>query len=98
MKYNPTNVGEIELNTIVLDLNGTLAVEGKLVDGVIPRIKKLKELGFKLVLLTGDQRGTATLQANELGIDVIITKSSEEKAENTKKYIKENTVAIGNAR
>jgi len=98
MKYNPVGVGEINLNTIILDLNGTLAIDGKLVEGVIPRIVKLKELGFKIYLFTGDQRGTAAMQAKELGIELMFAKTTEEKAECAKKCNFETTVAIGNAR
>ena len=35
MKYDIPGVGTIEINTIVLDLNGTLFVMGKIVDGVV---------------------------------------------------------------
>jgi soluble P-type ATPase len=98
MQYNPVGVGEITLDTIILDLNGTLAVDGKLVEGVITRIEKLKELGFKLWLFTGDQRGTAAMQARELGIELMFAKNTSEKAECAKKCNFETTVAIGNAR
>lgn len=98
MEYNPTGVGKIELDTIILDLNGTLAVEGKLVTGVADRIKKLKELGFKIFLFTGDQRGTAAIQAAELGIELKYAKNTEEKALCSKECNFETTVAIGNAR
>jgi soluble P-type ATPase len=98
MKYNPVGVGEINLDTIILDLNGTLAVDGKLVEGVIGRINKLKELGFKLYLFTGDQRGTASQQAAELGIEIMFAKTTAEKAECSKRCNFETTVAIGNAR
>jgi soluble P-type ATPase len=98
MKYNPTGVGEIELNNIILDLNGTLAVNGKLVGGVKKRINKLRELGYKVYLFTGDQRGTATVQAQELGIEVQRASNTEEKRALTKQLNGEQTVSIGNAR
>jgi len=98
MKYNPVGVGEIELNTIILDLNGTLAVSGEIVEGCKERIQKLKELGYKIYLFTGDQRGNATLQASKLGIEVKIAKNTEEKATLTNNLDVEKTVAIGNAR
>ncbi len=98
MKYNPVGVGEINLDTIILDLNGTLAVGGKIVDGVIPRIKKLQEYGYKIMLFTGDQRGTAPEQARDMDIDVVITKDTIEKSNAAKKYNPSTTVAIGNAR
>lgn len=84
MKYSPKGVGEFELNTIVLDLNGTLAVNGRVPDGVKEKINKLKELGFKILLFSGDQRGTALGISQELDIEF-------KKASTT-------DVAIGNAR
>ncbi len=98
MIYNPPGKGKITLDTIILDLNGTLAIEGNLVDVVIKRIEKLKTLGFKIYLFTGDQRGNAVIQAKKLGIDVVITKNTQEKALASKKFNKNTTVAIGNAR
>lgn len=98
MKYNPVGVGEIELDTIILDLNGTLAVNGKLVDGVKERLSKLKELGYTIYLFTGDQRGNAALLAAEIGIVLQKATSSDEKEELSLKLNSEKTVAIGNAR
>lgn len=79
MKYNPVGIGDIELNTIVLDLNGTLAVHGKLVEGAKERVEKLKEMGYKIYLYTGDQRGNAAMYAQEIGIEVKKATTSDEK-------------------
>ncbi len=98
MKYNPVGVGEIELTTIILDLNGTIALNGQIVDGVEDRVKKLKELGYEIHLFTGDQRGNAALQAARLGIEVQVATTSDEKEKLTVKLDTEKTVAIGNAR
>jgi P-type E1-E2 ATPase len=98
MKYNVPEVGEIEIKTIILDLNGTLSVNGKIPDGVKDKLKKLNELGVKVVLFTGDQRGTAEELCEELGMDFVRTKSGVEKGEAMKKYDSETTAAIGNAR
>lgn len=97
MKYKPTGVDEIELINVILDLNGTLSVNGFLVDGVKERLNKLKELGFNLYLFTGDQRGNATLLTSE-GINLQKATTSEEKEALTRKLDVEKTVAIGNAR
>lgn len=43
MKFSIPNGQELELNTIVLDLNGTLTVGGRIIDGVKDRLKKLKK-------------------------------------------------------
>lgn len=96
--YNPVGVGEIELNTLILDLNGTLAVKGELVIGCPQRIQKLKDMGYKIYLFTGDQRGDAALKAAELGIEVKIAKTTEEKEKLTTVLEVGKTVAIGNAR
>jgi P-type E1-E2 ATPase len=98
MKYLVPEVGEIEIKTIVLDLNGTLSVNGKILDGVKERFTKLKELGISVVLFTGDQRGTAADLCKEYGIDFVRTKNGKEKEEAMKKYDSETTAAIGNAR
>lgn len=98
MKYNPVGVGEIELENIILDLNGTLAVGGVLVDGVEVRLLKLKELGYKLFLFTGDLRGNAAILADKIGVEVQLATNTEEKEALTKKLDVNKTVAIGNAR
>jgi soluble P-type ATPase len=98
MKYQVTGVGEIEINTIVLDLNGTLAVNGIIPAGVEEKLNKLKELGFEIILFTGNQRGDAQVQCDRLGIDFKQAKTSEEKEALFLEYDVETTAAIGNAR
>ncbi|MBN1175022.1 HAD family hydrolase [Candidatus Woesearchaeota archaeon] len=98
MKYTLQHNVEMELNTIVLDLNGTLSVHGKIVEGVQSRISNLKNLGFKIILLTGDQRGTAKNIASDLGIEVLVAGTETQKEHAMKKFDKDTTVAIGNAR
>ena len=98
MKYQVPEVGEIEINTIVMDLNGTLSVNGKIPEGVKEKLAKLKALEINVVLFTGDQRGTAADLCKEYGIDFVRTKSGLEKEEAMKKYDSETTAAIGNAR
>lgn len=98
MKYTIPEVGEIELNKIVLDLNGTLAVNGSLVPGVKEKIAELRKLGFEMTLFTGDQRGNAKDLCEDLDINLKIAKTGQEKREAMKDFPKENTVAIGNAR
>lgn len=98
MKYNIPEVGFIEINTIVLDLNGTLAVKGKIVEGVRSRIAKLKDMGINIVLFTGDQRGNAENLCNELGIDLKKAVSEKEKEQFFLELDIEKAAAIGNAR
>lgn len=98
MIYNVPEVGEIEINTIVLDLNGTLSVNGSIPNGVKEKLSKLKEMGIAIILFTGDQRGTAKDLCEEYGIEFIRTKSGKEKEQAMEKFDPETTAAIGNAR
>lgn len=98
MIYNVPGEGSIELKTIILDLNGTLSVKGKIPEGVKERLQKLTELGFEVVLFTGDQRGTADELTKDLGISFLKTKDTQEKENAAKEFDASKTVAIGNAR
>lgn len=98
MKYQIPAVGELEINTIVLDLNGTLAVKGKIVKGAKERINKLNELGIKVILFTGDARGNAAELCQDLGIKFKKAASQEEKEKFFLELDTETTAAIGNAR
>ncbi|MCD5380716.1 HAD family hydrolase [Candidatus Gracilibacteria bacterium] len=98
MKYNIPDVGEYEINTIVLDLNGTLSVNGIIEDDTIDKLSQLKELGFEIILLTGDQRGTAQGFCDKLGLTLLKAKNGEDKTELMKQFNPETTAAIGNAR
>jgi soluble P-type ATPase len=79
MEYIIPQVGKIVINTLVLDLNGTLSVHGKIVEGVKERIFRLKDLGFTILLYTGDQRGNVSEICNELGIEFKKAISKEDK-------------------
>ena len=98
MKYQVPEVGEIEINTIVFDLNGTLQVNKQIPEGVKERLSKLNELGFRLVFFSGDARGNASEIAEELGMEFVKTVSGKEKEEAFLKYDSETTAAVGNAR
>ncbi len=91
-------VGELELDTIIFDLNGTLTVRGMLSQGVAERLQRLKNFGYTCVLFSGDQRGNAQKLAQELRILFVPTKDTEAKRVAAQKYDKEHTVAIGNGR
>jgi len=98
MKYQVTGVGEIEIKTIVLDLNGTLAVKGMIPEGVKERISKLKELGINIILFTGNQRGNAQELCDSIGITFSVAKTGEDKERLFLELDTETTAAIGNAR
>jgi len=96
MQYIIPNSEELNLNTIILDLNGTLTVGGKIVSGVEERLIKLRSEGFKIIFFSGDTRGNANEIAQELNIEFIKASNGEEKKQAAKKLNPENCVAIGN--
>ena len=98
MIYQVPEVGEIEINTIVFDLNGTLQVNKQIPEGVRERLAKLNELGFKLVFFSGDARGNAVDIAADLGMEFVKTVNGAEKEAAFLKYDSETTAAVGNAR
>lgn len=59
----------LKINHVVLDYNGTAAVDDMLLKGVKERIARLKELAHVYVL-TADTYGTVTRQCEPLGITV----------------------------
>lgn len=58
----------LSLGWLVLDLNGTLARDGRLCDGVAPRVQLLRTR-IGVLLVTGDTYATAGSCARELGVD-----------------------------
>lgn len=59
-----------EIEHVVLDYNGTAAVDGKLIQEAGGRIEQLKEMA-KIHVLTADTYGTVREQCESLGIDVM---------------------------
>ena len=52
---------------IVLDLNGTLALDGELIPGVAERLQRLEEL-LNVHVITADTHGSASELADRLGL------------------------------
>ena len=84
----------IELHHAVFDMNGTLAKDGELLDGVTTLLRQVSQQ-YICHILTGDTFGTALSVQKELGIPVTVVNTGDEKA----KYVTElgvNVVAVGN--
>lgn len=56
IKFNVPGVGEYEIEHLVMDVNGTLAVDGQLIDGVAAKITALRG-SLTVHLLTADTHG-----------------------------------------
>jgi len=92
--------GVLRLEHLVLDYNGTLAVDGKLLPGSAEAIKSLAEV-LRVHVVTADTFGRAAAQLSGLPLELVIL-SGEAQADQKLEYVKAldvNTVAaIGNGR
>ena len=91
----------IEINNIVFDFNGTIALDGFLIDGIKEKIFELHYQGVNIYILTADTFGTVKEQCKDLPVKIEIINSENGTAE--KKNIIETlgssaTAAIGNGR
>lgn len=90
--------GELRLHHLVLDVNGTIAAGGELIEGVAEGIAAL-DGALRTVAITADTHGTAHALGKGLGIDVhVITGSWEagDKLELVQDLGADAVVAIGN--
>ena len=90
--------GDMEIENILLDLNGTIATNGKIPLDVREKIDLLSEK-VTIYILTADTQGTAEEEVRGMNADMI--KIAEEDSKNRKfEFLKtfdfEKTVAIGN--
>ncbi|HEY6736513.1 MAG TPA: HAD family hydrolase [Candidatus Saccharimonadia bacterium] len=98
MIFTIPGAGELTINTIILDLNGTISVGGQLVPGVKQRLHKLKSAGYRVVLFTGNTRNDADELAAELGIEWRLAPSAHDKAVAAQEFDPATAVSIGNGR
>ena len=90
--------GNMDIENIVIDLNGTIATDGRIPLDVKEKMKSLAKIG-KIYILTADTQGTANEEASGMNVELI--KIPDESSKNGKvEFLKtldlELTVAIGN--
>jgi len=89
--------GELQLEHIVFDVNGTLAVDGELLPGVAQQFASLQEL-LVIHLLTADTHGKQAEIDQQLGLKAVRVKAGNEASQKAA-YIKSigsaHTVAVG---
>ena len=97
IKFNIPGVGEYNLEHLVLDVNGTLAMDGQLIDGVAEKIVSLRDQ-LTIHLLTADTHGRQVVIDQELGLTAIRIMPGNEasqKADYIRRLGGENVIAIG---
>lgn len=90
--------GKLELKHVVLDYNGTLALDGELLEGVKTRLVKLAEI-IQIHIVTADTFGRAASQLQNIPCTLHIIEKNNEDLQK-KKYVQslgsQNVAAIGN--
>jgi soluble P-type ATPase len=95
--YEVPGGATIEIEHVVLDLNGTLSDRGELIDGVGERLMRLAA-DVDLHLLTADTRGVAERLVVGLPVALRTVSEGNEKAEFVRRLGPRHTAAIGNGR
>jgi len=92
--------GKITATFLVLDYNGTLALDGKMLPGVRDILMRLAKV-FQIIILTADTFGKVNEEVKKLPVEVVILKGSSED-ESKKSYVRKlgsaHVIAIGNGR
>lgn len=92
---------KVEISDLVLDYNGTLACDGRLLPGVKECLKALAET-VRIHVLTADTFGKAASQFESLPITLSVLPKTDHEDMGKLEYVKrlgcEHTVCIGNGR
>jgi P-type E1-E2 ATPase len=90
--------GEYKFEHLVLDLNGTIALDGNIIEGVSERLAILRSM-IDILIVTADTRGKAQELGQNLRVKIHKVGSGDEQAQKLKlvqELGKETTVSIGN--
>jgi len=86
------------INYLVLDFNGTIAKDGKVINDVVPLLNRIAKL-IKVYVITADTFGTSEKECQPINCEIkVISGSSvgEQKLAFIKDIGASNTVAVGN--
>ena len=90
--------GTYEIETMVLDMNGTIGLDGELLNGVEERLALLRA-EMQVVIITADTHGGAQSLKQRLGLTTIVLEEGDEdsqKMELVRQLGEERALAIGN--
>ena len=100
IELNIPGFGQFKIEHLVCDLNGTLTLDGKLLEGISRILNSLNDR-VKVHILSADTRGNSQTIALQLGIPVTIIKRGNEdlqKADYVYNLGASNTIVIGQGR
>lgn len=98
LKYKIPGRKDIEIKNIVFDYNGTIAVDGNIIEGVEESLLKLSKY-VKLYILTADTYGTVKDECKNIDAKILTfprENAGKSKREIVKKLNGEKTICIGN--
>ena len=90
--------GNMDIENIIFDLNGTIATDGRIPSEIKEKIKSLSEK-VNIYVLTADTQGTAIKETSEMEVELVKLPDEDSKMgklEFLKTLRPEVTVAIGN--
>jgi len=88
---------DLALNDLVLDFNGTLALDGQLLPGVGERLRELAKV-LRVHVLTADTHGTATQALAGLPLKLHLIQRGTDKRAFAEELGAAGVVAVGNGR
>jgi len=91
--------GSVHLSAVVLDLNGTIAIDGEVIPGVAERVSAIQRAGITCYLLTADTRGRGAATAAVLGVALERLRPGSEAAQKAafvKRLGADQVLAVGN--
>ena len=89
---------EIDVTHVILDFNGTIAVDGQLIKGVADKINTLSHL-LNFVIVTADTYGTVEKELGDVNCDIVNLSNSvkfNSKLDVLISLGKEQTMCVGN--
>ena len=90
--------GNYKLSHLVLDLNGTIALDGELIEGVEERLWRISKL-LKLFIISADTFGSASGLKEKLKAKIYLVEKGEgatQKLDLVEKLGRDKTICIGN--
>jgi len=92
--------GHLKLKYLVMDYNGTIAIDGRLIPGVAERLTNIRRI-LDIHVVTADTFGLAHAQLSSLPVNLNILKSGDQATQKLSYVTRLGsvfTVAIGNGR
>lgn len=99
MEINIPGREVVKIKNLLLDYNGTIACDGKLIPSVKEKIEAINKKGIKVHIVTADTHGTVKNQCSNMPVKIQIfdnSNASENKREIVQKLKGDNCVCIGN--